>query len=79
MGGHYTPEMKFTGNYVMQYLSFALLLGAVVFYVGWSIAYGDWNDIGLYSLSIILILFGIMGIVLSHYRIKQEEAQARQL
>ncbi len=69
--------MKFTANYVMQYLSFALLLGAVVFYVGWSIAYGDWYDIGLYSVSVILILFGILGIVLSHFRIKQEESEIR--
>ncbi|MCL4334285.1 MAG: DUF3149 domain-containing protein [Candidatus Thermoplasmatota archaeon] len=67
--------MKFSGNYVIQYLSFVLLLGSVAFYVGWSIAYGDWNDIGLYSVSVILILFGILGIVLSHYRIKEEESQ----
>ncbi|MCW6159397.1 MAG: DUF3149 domain-containing protein [Thermoplasmatales archaeon] len=66
--------MKFTANYVMQFLSFALLLGAVVFYVGWSIAYGDWYDIGLYSVSVILILFGILGMLLSHYKIKQEES-----
>ena len=38
--------MKFTANYVMQFLSFALLLGAVAFYVGWSIAYGDWYEVG---------------------------------
>ena len=66
--------MKFTANYVMQFLSFALLLGAVVFYVGWSIAYGDWYDIGLYSVSVILILFGVLGMLLSHYKIKQEES-----
>ena len=65
--------MKLTANYVMQFLSFALLLGAVVFYVGWSIAYGDWYDIGLYSVSVILILFGILGMLLFHYKIKQEE------
>ena len=71
--------MKFTGNYVMQYLSFALLLGAVAFYVGWSIAYGDWNDIGLYSVSVILILFGILGIALFHFKIKQEESEIKRI
>lgn len=70
--------MKVTGNYVMQYLSFALLLGAVVFYVGWSIAFGDWYDIGLYSVSVILILFGILGIALSRLKIKQEESEVKQ-
>lgn len=69
--------MRLTGNHVIQYLSFALLLGSVAFYVGWSIAYGDWNDIGLYSLSVILILFGVLGIVLSHFKIKQAEAELK--
>ncbi|MGC8644682.1 MAG: hypothetical protein ACP5UO_00255 [Thermoplasmata archaeon] len=64
--------MSVTGNRVLGYLSMALLAGSVVFYLGWSIAYGDWNDIGLYSLSIILILFGILGIVLSRIRLREE-------
>lgn len=70
--------MKLTGNTLMGYLSFILLLGAVLFYVGWSIAYGDWNDIGLYSVSVILILFGILGIVLSRLKIKQQESDSLQ-
>jgi len=71
--------MKVTGNYVMEYLSFALLLGAVVFYVGWSIAYGDWYDIGLYSISVILMLFGILGIAISRLKIRQEETEGKQV
>jgi hypothetical protein len=47
-----------------------MLLGAIIFYLSWSIAYGDWNDIGLYSISIILILFGVLGIWLSKVRAK---------
>ncbi len=62
--------MKLDGNKVLGFLSFVMLLGAVIFYLSWSIAYGDWNDIGLYSISIILILFGILGIWLSRLRAK---------
>ncbi|MGC8546699.1 MAG: hypothetical protein ACP5MU_03445 [Thermoplasmata archaeon] len=62
--------MKLDGNKVLGFLSFIMLLGAVIFYLSWSIAYGDWNDIGLYSISIILILFGILGIWLSRLRAK---------
>ncbi len=71
--------MTLSGNNILEYLSFAVLLGAVVFYVGWSIAYGDWYDIGLYSLSIILILFGILGIVLSRLKRKQGETGLQQI
>ncbi len=60
--------MKLDGNKILGFLSFIMLLGAVIFYISWSIAYGDWNDIGLYSISIILILFGILGIWLSRIR-----------
>jgi len=62
--------MKLDGNKVLGFLSFVMLLGAVIFYLSWSIAYGDWNDIGLYSISIILILFGVLGIWLSKVRAK---------
>jgi len=62
--------MKLNGNKVLGFLSFVMLLGAVIFYLSWSIAYGDWNDIGLYSISIILILFGVLGIWLSKVRAK---------
>ncbi|MEM1613390.1 MAG: hypothetical protein QXS30_02705 [Thermoplasmatales archaeon] len=64
--------MKITGNRVMEYLSLLLLIGAVVFYLSWSIAYGDWNDIGLYSISVVLILFGALGVALSRLRIREE-------
>lgn len=63
--------MKLDGNKVLGFLSFIMLLGAVIFYLSWSIAYGDWNDIGLYSISVVLILFGILGIWLS--RLKSRE------
>ncbi|MEM2615353.1 MAG: hypothetical protein QXO44_01235 [Thermoplasmatales archaeon] len=65
-------RMKITGNRVMEYLSLLLLIGAVVFYLSWSIAYGDWNDIGLDSISVVLILFGALGVALSRLRIREE-------
>lgn len=71
--------MTVSGNTVIEYLSFALLLGAVAFYIGWSIAYVDWYDIGLYSVSIILILFGILGIVVSRLKEKQGDAGIQQI
>ena len=38
-----------------------LLLLAVVFYVYWGLAYDGWFDNGVYSVTIVLALFGIAG------------------
>jgi hypothetical protein len=46
-------------------LGLLLLVSGVIFYVGWSAYYGAWTDIGVYSLSIILIVSGVLGILLS--------------
>jgi len=41
-------------------------------YVGWSLMYGTWFDVGLYSVSALMIGFGIIGFFL--YSIKEEKA-----
>ncbi len=40
-------------------------------YVGWSIMYGTWFDVGLYSISALMIGFGLIGFFL--YSIKEEK------
>ncbi len=36
----------------------------VAFYIGWSIIHHTWTDLGVYSVSIVLIAFGIVGFLL---------------
>ena len=49
----------------MLRMFYALLFFAgIALYMGWSIAYGTWTDIGLYSISIIMILLGLFGSLL---------------
>ena len=45
--------------------SLLLLLAGIVFYVFWGLRYNVWIDIGIYSVTIILILSGLFGILLS--------------
>ena len=45
--------------------SLLLLLAGIVFYVFWGLRYNVWIDIGIYSITIILILSGLFGILLS--------------
>jgi hypothetical protein len=44
---------------------------AVIFYLSWGIAYGDWTDIGLYSITVVLGGFGLTGFFLFNEKIKQ--------
>ena len=46
-------------------LSILFLLGGLIHYIYWGIRYGVWYDIGIYSLTIVLVLPGIIGIIFS--------------
>jgi hypothetical protein len=39
----------------------ALVVLAVLFYVGWGLNYGVWIDNGVYAVTITLLLFGLAG------------------
>ncbi|HID25713.1 MAG TPA: hypothetical protein EYP23_04550 [Thermoplasmata archaeon] len=45
--------------------SILVLACGLIFYVGWSSIYNAWTDIGVYSVSIIFILLGILGTLIS--------------
>ncbi|MCD6370716.1 MAG: hypothetical protein J7L63_04405 [Thermoplasmata archaeon] len=49
----------------LWYLSLVLLAIGVIFYISWAFLYDAWTDIGLYSISAPLIIFGILGALLS--------------
>lgn len=56
---------KKAGSYLTArnfYRLFALIMiiSGAGFYLGWSIAYDTWTDIGLYSFAVPLILFGFL-------------------
>jgi len=46
-------------------LSLLFLLGGLIHYIYWGIRYGVWYDIGIYALTIVLILPGIVGLIIS--------------
>jgi hypothetical protein len=46
-------------------LSILLLLGGIIHYLYWGIRYGVWYNIGIYSLTIVLVIPGILGIILT--------------
>jgi hypothetical protein len=54
-------------------LSLVILLAGLLFYIYWGITYGIWFDIGIYSITIFLVLLGIFGMMLSLLEDKEEE------
>jgi hypothetical protein len=46
-------------------LSILALLAGILFYINWGMTYGIWYDIGIYSIVIVLVIPGIIGIFLT--------------
>jgi len=50
---------------VFTLISLLLLLAGIAIYLWWGSTFGVWYDIGIYSLTIVLVLAGIFGMLLS--------------
>jgi hypothetical protein len=50
-----------------------VLVSGILLYLAWGVAYDVWSDIGIYSLTIILVAFGIAGLLLSWTPEKEEQ------
>ena len=53
--------------------SILVLLAGIFHYIYWGIRYGEWADIGIYSLTIVLVIPGIIGIILSLMEKNEED------
>jgi len=52
-------------------VSILVLACGLLFYVGWSSVYNAWTDIGVYSVSIIFVVLGVLGFLISLSEEKQ--------
>jgi membrane protein DedA with SNARE-associated domain len=53
-------------------ISVLLLLAGLLHYIYWGIRYGVWYDIGIYSITIVLVIPGIIGII---FTLMEEEKE----
>ena len=53
-------------------LSLLVCIAGILLYISWGITYGVWADIGIYSITIVMVLSGVIGTYLSLYHPKQE-------
>jgi hypothetical protein len=50
-----------------------IFIGGLLLYITWGLRYNVWADIGIYSISIVLILGGVFGAILSLMLERTEE------
>ena len=65
-------EIEVKWNVKSIFLALVLAAG-ILLYLAWGAAYGVWSDIGIYSLTIILVAFGAAGLLLSWTPDKEEQ------
>ena len=53
--------------------SLIVLIAGLLLYIFWGMRYGVWADIGIYSITIVLVLSGIIGLILSLSQEKEQE------
>jgi len=58
---------------IFTVLSIIFLLAGIIHYIYWGNRYGVWDDIGIYSLTIVLVIPGIIGILLSLMEKEEED------
>ena len=68
-----TKKINIRNFNVFTILSILILLGGILIYIYWGTKYEIWYDAGIYSLTIVLVIPGIIGIILS--LMKKEEIE----
>jgi hypothetical protein len=46
-------------------LSLLMLIAGIVHFIYWGLRYDVWADIGIYSITVVLIIPGIIGLIIS--------------
>jgi hypothetical protein len=67
------PNIKNINTYTI--FSILVLIAGLLLYISWGLRFNVWADIGIYSITIILVLGGVLGTILSLTFEKTEEQQ----
>ena len=57
------PSLKNINAYTI--VALIVLIAGLLLYITWGLRYNVWVDIGIYSITIILVLGGLLGMILS--------------
>lgn len=65
------PSLKNINAYTI--IALIVLIAGLLLYITWGLRYNVWVDIGIYSITIVLVLGGLFGTILSLTFEKTEE------
>jgi|GEM_PF-811505 len=57
------PSLKNVNAYTI--VAFIILIAGLLLFISWGLRFNIWYDIGIYSITIILVLGGLFGAILS--------------
>jgi hypothetical protein len=57
------PSLKNINAYTI--VALIVLIAGLLLYISWGLRYNVWADIGIYSITIVLVLGGLLGAILS--------------
>jgi hypothetical protein len=57
------PSLKNINAYTIMAL--IVLIAGILLYITWGLRYNVWYDVGIYAITIVLVLGGLLGMVLS--------------
>lgn len=63
--GMKTENLPLNVTTIFYYL---LFIFGILFYLSWGMLYGEWTDVGVYSLTIIMVGFGFIGMLLYSHK-----------
>ena len=69
----YIPKINIKNFNIYTILSILFLLAGLLHYIYWGIRYGEWGDIGIYSITVVMMIPGIIGIFLSLMEKEEED------
>ena len=58
-------ELHLKNFNILSILALLMIIGGIVLYFIWGIRYNVWADIGIYSITSVLVLAGLIGFILS--------------
>jgi len=58
---------------IFTVVSILSLLAGLLLWISWGIRYNIWYDIGIYSITIVFVIAGIIGIILSLMEKEEED------
>jgi hypothetical protein len=67
------PSLKNINAYTI--LALIVLIAGLLLYLTWGLRYNVWADIGIYSITIVLVLGGLLGVILSLTYEKTDEGK----